>query len=279
MSLCSCADSKIATQTELLQYAKEQYGESELIDCQTDGKERITCYLRDNEYGFEYYVESYMNGVGMDASVFYYTEAKKSDFRDMYYQSLIPKIESGMSDIEVRYNVTAKLVTPYDKELNAAQMITSESNSEQAKKAANEAIDLFKKYDTRGYWDNIKCKVYNTDEELLFTCDTNNRDGYTVEDEEIHYYTLRAREYNNDAVYVRHESVPFKDTGISKDDIMNTMGVELPTDETLVTYYYFCADDKEFFLADVCLEDDETGWFGWFNNYYEVFPEDKKTDE
>lgn len=83
------------------------------------------------------------------------------------------------------------------------------------------------------------------------------------------FYRNKAKKLNHDAVYVRKEEKLFKDTGLTLDNLLLDFDEEPPTDDSVVTFYYFEVDGKEFFIADLMLN---TGGY-WYNNYYEVIEE------
>ena len=94
--LTGCASSpegvRLTNKSNILTYAKHTYGLAEHVS-QRSGEHSITHTLKDKEYGFIYTIKSYANAVGMDGSIFWYSEEKSSDFEKKYQECLLSQLE------------------------------------------------------------------------------------------------------------------------------------------------------------------------------------------
>lgn len=262
--VCSCSP---AIKSEIMKYAEKEYGESELIYIEEVSEDEIIYHLKDNEYGFEYYINSAVVDIGLDGSKFGEVERKKSDFNIAYYNYITENLDDKFAEIEDMYNV--EIINDdiyYSDEEFLIKINYKTDDSQTSYTLAKKVNDLYKAYDSRNYWKEIKTYVYDKNKEQIGCYDLKYDAWMTSEDEEDYFYIERAKWLNSDAVYLRKEEKPFKDTGISLDDVADVLGSESTTENSIVTYYYFEVDGKEFFLADVLVNPN----CRWYSNYDEV---------
>ncbi len=260
-----------ASKREILRYAKEEYGEVEFIKEEVVSEDEITYYVKDVEYGFEYYITSYVSDINIDGSKFGEVENKKSNFNNLYYNYITEKLDSEFKELEDIYKVDIVTGTK-DYNLNdfewapLAEIYYKAGDEKTAPTVSKKVKDLYKEYDNRNYLKCSSIDVYNQNEEIIGNYDLERDMWMTQAQKEDYYYIDRVKGLDAEAEYVRKEQKLFKDTGLSLDDVAIVLGNEPPEENTVVTYYYFTVDGKEFFLADVLLDTD----FGWYNNYDQV---------
>ncbi|MCR4703113.1 MAG: hypothetical protein K5665_05550 [Saccharofermentans sp.] len=103
--LCGCS---VSDKNDLLKYARKNYGACEFINDERKGKgndETYTVYLRDKDTGIEYKVTSGLDAVGIDGSIFGYSEGKSSDFYGLYIQYLFDETDADIRKLEAEYNM------------------------------------------------------------------------------------------------------------------------------------------------------------------------------
>ena len=273
IALCaSGCSTEIDTEKNILKYAKEHFSNAEHVRTETTEKSR-RCYFIDIEYGFEFYVSSSVNSVGMDGATFWMNEEKGSNFEAAYYAYM--RLQCGIDGGAVMADGTeiVPLEFVYDDGISI-DVIAADGGTQAACTHAEALRNSLKALDTRGYWNNISCTVFDENGERYLTYDILHEQPLTPADEQVIYYTEMARMLNSEAEFVRTETGIFADTGFVQDDLPNILGSEKPAADTVVTYYYFIADGKEFFLADFnAFEGDDHQRFFWYNNYSKVFGE------
>lgn len=265
---CSCSP---ATKSEIMRYVKDEYGESELIEKEEVSEDEIIYHLKDEEYGFEYYVKSSVNDILIDGAKFGESESQSSNFNSKYYEYITEQIQNELSKLEEEYQVD--IVTSsenYDSSLityhTFADVYYLIDDLQTAPKLAKAVNDLYKSYDERNYWKNNITEVYSKYENEIGAYYLEYNMWKPTQTENDYFYILKSKALNGDAVYIRKEDRLFKNTGLSLDDVADVSGEDKPTEDTVVTYYYFDLDGKEFFVADVLLNSD----FSYYTNYDEV---------
>lgn len=265
---------KPANKREVMRYAKDEYGEAEFIKEEVVNENEIIYYLKDKEYGFEYYITSYVTDITIDGAKFGEAENKSSDFNNTYYSYITNKLHEDLKKLEDTYQVEI-IVDNHDYNIPdydiyaLAEIHYKDSSVQTAPAVSKEVKDLFTVYDTRNYWKDNSIDVYDKNEERIGRYDLKYDMFMTPEQEEDYFYIEKAEMLNKNAVYVRKEEKLFKETGLSLDDVANVLGNDPVKENTMVTYYYFTVDDKEFFLADVLVNPN----CRWYSNYDEVIGE------
>lgn len=265
---CGCS-AEVASEKDIIEFANDRYGKAEFLYSESLDEDALCCYFVDEEYGFTYYVSSFIRGVGMDGSVFWYSEDKGSDFTERYYAHIRSAAGAEIAALSQQYGVSISsdetiYGTSYDVELTSDDI-------QSACAAAEKVRELLRSYDARGYWENIVCRVYDEDGNKQYTYDILHERPMTPEDEDIEYFTNAAHSKNREAQYLRKDTRLFSETGITEDRLVHILGTELPTADSMITYYYFTAEGKEFFLADVQVYSNDYSTMFWHTNYDEVF--------
>ena len=140
--LCSC---KVSNKKAIIRYAKEKYGDCEFISEEREGsgnKEKHTVYLRDKDTGIEYKVTSSLISVGLDGTVFGYSEHKSSDFVEKYYAFIEDEAREELSALKKKYGIT------FDGLNNV--LFPDRVSNEDAEKAVKEFSDILKEHDNKG---------------------------------------------------------------------------------------------------------------------------------
>lgn len=268
ISICSC---NLASEEQIVSYAKKQYGKCELIRTENISDKEIICYLEDAEYGFEYQVSSKVEDISFDGAKFGETESKYSDFNSAYYAYVTEQIGDRLSEMETSYGVDIITSSKYFYPSLISYSIFAEiyyqtGDLQTAPKVSQAVNDLYKSYDKRDYWKNNSTDVYDVNGNRIGKYDLEQNIWMTTDMEEDYFYIEQAHILNPEAVYIRKEEKKFKDTGIPMDDVTDILGNEMPTANTIITYYYFEVDEKEFFLANIVVNPNQR----WHTNYYEI---------
>lgn len=269
MIICACSP---ASKKEIIKYVKgEHYGEAELIRTDKVSDDEIIYNFKDCEYGFMYQVSSKVVDISFDATKFGETETKNSDFNSVYYDYVTEQIGNELSELEASYGVDITtsskyydVASDYHVFANIYYLTGDLQTAPEVSKAVN---DLYKSYDLRDYWKCNRTYAYDEYGNKIGEYDLANNIWMTPDMEEDDYYIKQAHMLNPDAVYTRKDEKKFKDTGISMDDVTHILGMEMPTENSIITYYYFEVDGKEFFLADIVVNP----MCRWYTNYQEIF--------
>ena len=267
-ALCGCA-TEPASEKEIIRFAEDEYGAAEFLYSEAVGEDGLKCWFTDGEYGFTYSVSSTLNDINIDGAVFGCTESKSGDFSAAYYGFILAQSSASIEALSRQYGADIRLDDVIYDSTPCAD-ITSDSTAD-ACEAAKQVLALLKSYDTRGYWENIVCRIYDRDGNKLYTCDILHEQPLTPEDENIEFFTEAARTKHPEAQYLRSETRLFSQTGISESDLVHIAGNELPAASSAVTYYIFTADGRVFFLADVYVYSDDHSAMFWHTIFDEIF--------
>ena len=106
ISCCGCSlfkgSVKLASKSEILSYAKKNFGSATVLSVEeTDSKIKYT--LKDNTYGFEYFITSTVSSEGMDGTTFWYKEAKVSDYDFQLFNYVVSttEVQEFMQDAQI----------------------------------------------------------------------------------------------------------------------------------------------------------------------------------
>lgn len=144
---------KIADKKELISYANENYGECTLVDEEASNDKR-TIYLKDKEYGFEYFVSSYMDNINIDNSYFGSKQAVGSSFTKEYLKCFSENYKEQISNLEDRYECNIEINKNYNSGLKEDALIFLSINFDVNKDVLTNLNKCIKKYDTRNYLKN-----------------------------------------------------------------------------------------------------------------------------
>lgn len=266
MILCACSP---ASKEEVLRYAENEFGKAEYVRTEEIDDKTIRYYFLDEEHGFEYCVTSEVRDILIDGAKFGETESKASNFDKVYYEYVLAQVQDELTALEETYGVTIRDGLEEEAQLGyeyrLAEVYVAEGDSLTAAQAAEVIHDVFVAYDTRNYWEDKEVAAYDTREEKLgsYSCKYNR--WLTPQDETDVFYYEQIQMLNSDATFVRKEQKVFKDTNISLEDVPSILGSEPVTEDSMVTYYYFTVDGKEYYLADVLVLVE--GSMVWYTNY------------
>ena len=267
---CACS-AEVASEKEIIKFAKDTYGKADFLYSEQVSEDALRCYFTDKEYGFTYHVSSNVLAITIDGAVFGYKEDKGSDFNDVFYEYIRTQSSASIAALSQQYSCEILLDDIiYD---NVIYVDITSPNTDNACIAAEKTREILSSYDTRGYWENISCRVYDANGNKQYTYDTLHEQPLTPEDEDIEFFTQAAQMKHSEAQYLRKDTRLFSQTGITEDKLVNILGTEPPTSDSIITYYYFTAEGKEFFLADVQVYYPDYSSMSWHTNYLEVFGE------
>lgn len=259
--LLSGCNAKIATKSQLLDYANETYGKAKYLDYyEDDGKSYLI--LKDAEYGFEYSVWSYVKDFSVDGSKFGEYENKESDFLENYENFIREEYADEFTDLENKHQSKTQWNEFYSPKNNYEASIISLyiSTEENAEVIAKEFYDIIDKIDTRKFFSKGSIGVLFDDEyigEYSFL-----DDRYKTKDEvniiwamenAIHimniYMDIKIDSVN-ELTYLHMETMDIKD--IPGYDINNTTFRTTDTEESLANtaVYYFEYNNNKWIIAD-----------------------------
>jgi len=260
------AGCSVASEKEIVRFAKDKYGEATLIKTDDSDKE-VKCYFKDKEYGFEYYVTSYMNDIIIDGSKFGATENKGSNFDIQYYNYLNDAVKDDLALLEKKYNIKitvsdgtyiyyfAKINYIYADTTNVALV-------------SKEVSDLYTNLDTRHYWKNLDVEAYDANGTYLGAYHYEHSKWMNPEEEVDLLYIERINDLNPNATYVRKEQHPFNYTGVNINDVVSVLGNPEVKVDSIINCYIFTVDGKEYYMCDFMIVND-IGGYEWYTNYKE----------
>ena len=252
VSIVGCASTpegvKLASKSEILRYAEMNFGNAEYIT-QEEKDTSIIYTLQDKQYGFEYTVKTFAQEQGMDGSVFGYTENKSNNFINCYLayiaEQLDQIVEDGLQFEQVKYPTQeyfAKIVVSCGLTKNIISQIEI---------ICKQIEDI----DTRGYFSNSKLYVENEDGETLGAYNFGNNEFKTQYNDQVLYYMETAKSIIKYDVYYHQKATKDKldVDGLSECTLASILGTDNDTKEQ-INCYYFGANDKEYFIADVLVD-------------------------
>ena len=247
---------RLASKTEILEYAQRMFGESTYLSSR-EGDNSIEYSLRDNQYGFEYTIKSFVQPYGMDGSVFGYSEEKSSNFEDMYwnyiYSDLSELIENDMYELGMELELYESMF----KECIGAIIINEDVDNETAVKCIEKLAKKISQFDSRGYYQNSEIRLELQDNTYVGSYIFNEQKFKTAQELDIDFHMERAGQIlNTNVQYKRMESVKKSDVaGLDDFQIAFVLGSNNDTKDEVVCYY-FTSNDKEYFITDVIIEDE-----------------------
>lgn len=140
----------VASEKEIIKYSKEKYGEATLIRTEELSDTEVKCHFKDKEYGFEYYVTSYMNDIIIDGSNFGAAESKGSNFDIQYYKYINDAIDYELSLLEKKHNIIIS-VSDGTYIYYFARVSYTSSDTSNVSLITKEVSDLYTSIDTRHY--------------------------------------------------------------------------------------------------------------------------------
>lgn len=264
LTICLCACSP-ASKEEVERYVKKEFGKAEYVRTEEIDDKTIRYYFQDDQYGFEYYVTSEVNDILIDGAKFGESESKGSNFEKVYYGYILEQVQEELAALEADYGV--RILTDFDEVYRLAEVYFEAGEEALAPEVTKAVKEVFAAYDTRNYWAERHIYAYDAGEIRLGTYSFKYDRFLTPEDEEDVLFYERIEMLNDEAEFVRKEQKVFKDTNISLQDVVDVLGSEPVTEDSMVTYYYFTVNGEIYYMVDVLV--DSEGGIAWYTNYQE----------
>ena len=254
---------------KLYEYAKQNFGDCEMIDKETHGKIRSSAYTeitcKDKEYGFTYVVRSYMQEQGLDGATFFHLPHTVSSFESTYMQYIYKVNKDDIDAIAARYNVEYEPFTldkndsVYHEVLFVGHVIANDSTA-----AGNAAVEIGKLYvatDTRKYftagrqsydipWINGTPVTPRYSGEGLGHLSLGDLKWHSSEEQHMDKIIERARTYDPTARLVGQHTALFSETGASLKDVTGLVDLPTSMDSVVILHDFVTDDGKEFWVAD-----------------------------
>lgn len=260
--LCACSP---PSKEEVERYVKNEFGKAEYVRTEEIDDKTIRYYFQDDEYDFEYYVTSEVNDILIDGAKFGESESKGSNFEKVYYEHALEQVQEELAALEEDYEV--RILTDFDEVYRLAEVYFEAGEEALAPEVTKAVKEVFAAYDTRNYWSERHIYAYDAGEIRLGTYSFKYDRFLTPEDEEDVLFYERIEMLNDEAEFVRKEQKVFKDTNISLQDVVDVLGNEPVTEDSVVTYYYFTVEGEIYYMVDVLV--DSEGGIAWYTNYRE----------
>lgn len=260
--LCACSP---ASKEEVERYVKKEFGKAEYVRTEEIDDKTIRYYFQDDQYDFEYYVTSEVNDILIDGAKFGESESKGSNFEKVYYEHALEQVQEELAALEEDYEV--RILTDFDEVYRLAEVYFEAGEEALAPEVTKAVKEVFAAYDTRNYWSERHIYAYDAGEIRLGTYSFKYDRFLTPEDEEDVLFYERIEMLNDEAEFVRKEQKVFKDTNISLQDVVDVLGNEPVTEDSVVTYYYFTVEGEIYYMVDVLV--DSEGGIAWYTNYRE----------
>ena len=264
LMVCLCACSP-ASKEEVERYVKNEFGKAEYVRTEEIDDKTIRYYFQDDEYDFEYYVTSEVNDILIDGAKFGESESKGSNFDKVYYGYILEQVQEELAALEADYGV--RILTDFDEVYRLAEVYFEAGEEALAPEVTKAVKEVFAAYDTRNYWAERHIYAYDAGEIRLGIYSFKYDRFLTPEDEEDVLFYERIEMLNDEAEFVRKEQKVFKDTNISLQDVVDVLGSEPVTEDSMVTYYYFTVNGEIYYMVDVLV--DSEGGIAWYTNYQE----------
>lgn len=264
LTICLCACSP-ASKEEVERYVKKEFGKAEYVRTEEIDDKTIRYYFQDDQYDFEYYVTSEVNDILIDGAKFGESESKGSNFEKVYYEHALEQVQEELAALEADYGV--RILTDFDEVYRLAEVYFEAGEEALAPEVTKAVKEVFAAYDTRNYWAERHIYAYDAGEIRLGTYSFKYDRFLTPEDEEDVLFYERIEMLNDEAEFVRKEQKVFKDTNISLQDVVDVLGSEPVTEDSVVTYYYFTVEGEIYYMVDVLV--DSEGGIAWYTNYQE----------
>ena len=288
--LGGCGHVKNAKQ--LHKYANRTYGKCKMVS-KTETEEKTEIVLIDELQGFEYKVVSQMGDINIDGTSFGSLPSTSDTFSKSLKEYVLSEVRPDIDKLCSNYNAT------YDPTYDALGKFTltspnTEANGVSLVEAAGklfqdynlehrmDKMTLSVEYDDKWYDENYTHKdTGNAEEDYMYSgadkselkhigsvklpnCIFRDKETETVD-----LFIENAQCISSKSKYLRKETKPFSETGISLDRVAQTYYNPYPKSMSdTVTFYYFEVEGKEYYICD--FEDAET--YSWYTNYKDVFP-------
>ena len=187
-SLTACTKDSVhlATEYEMKAYVKDNFGDATYLRKESREDDKcIIYYFKDNQFGFEYYVGSYVSSTGMDGSTFWYYESKNDNFHSKYNESIINQI----GGVQLPDGAYFKLYEYSSDDIFAFVNMSNDVDINATINAVSELSLRLTSVDTRRF----------LDEKEIIICDANKKwlGRYDIYEKEYKSETLATFEYFN----------------------------------------------------------------------------------
>ena len=221
LSTCGCS---VKTKRQLMQYAREKYGDATLVGAHQNLKGNdsvVTITMKDKETGIEYTVTSSMVQISVDGSSFGYAEQTSSDFELLYYEYLIGQAKDEIDVLVDKYNVT------YEIQKDLFEIIfENREDASKAKEASEEFEKVLRMYDVKelrphtyccyvgdainvGYYDAHEHKFYMSNDFSVIDYVMQNYDSEAVFLDSMNAYISQFLSYDEvDRLFPNHDGTP-----------------------------------------------------------------------
>jgi hypothetical protein len=251
MTVCASSPEavKLTNKSNILTYAKHTYGLAEHVS-QKSGENSITHTLKDKEYGFVYTIKSYAEAVGMDGSVFWYSENKSSNFEKKYQEYMLSQLDDYIKEKEKETNVVFEK-GKYPDIFFAEIYITETTDISKAIDFIKELGQKLCEIDTRGYWKNNQITLmHENGYDKIGAFFFNNKVYKSVEEENVDYYMDRASQIMNikEHVFLYQKPMHVNNVpGLKNEELVHVLG----SDMTNINCYYFEYQGKDYIIASI----------------------------
>ncbi len=250
MSACAPMPQMVSltTASEIKSYVQEAYGGATVLHAEY--KEHSNVYtLRDNVYGFEYYVGCYLEPIKLDNTVMGYKEVKRSNYEAKYLETLWSKLDTD--NVQEGVHVIAN---PAALSGNATTLgyviVNSELDAEKALDASMVLGTQLNALDTKrvlqGYILGVRDRHGNMIGRFEFEGCKNISEQMAM----YSSYRRQAQEIlrHQDVSMYETESMRFEDVpGLKNEILAEERG---PANE-IVYLYHFVHNNQRYFVADV----------------------------
>lgn len=262
--LIGCKQNKddvvLSSEKQIKTYAKQKYGSAKLLET-TEEAYRRTCTFEDKQYGFTYYVASYVQSVGIDGSVAGYTEGKSSDFLAQYCKAISPLVQEDCPyeiDGVLGYNTSGLLCSVWNVEPEDVEAVTGK------------IAKIIRSYDKRRFFNDGEIRAYAGDkEQYLGSFYWKEQKYISYADhmaEQMTYYAEsdvnRPGSEKKKIEYLYYKQMPLSEVpGIEVYELVN----DKLDSNSVATVFYFKIDGKLHFYCDVKV------WKNHSDRYYSSY--------
>jgi hypothetical protein len=244
---CSEASVRLDNEAALRSYAKSMYGSAELIRSLSDD-DSLTCYFRDEEYGFEYYIKSYKASVNVDGAIFGYHEAKASNFLEKYAQFLWDKIKNSSQHSNIAIIPEPSFVVGGN--ICGYIEVASDGDTQTGVDVVKDIGARLLALDTRGRLQESLLVLRGPDNTEIGHFDFAQKVYLSEQEARVAWYRDKAQEIlgSKDVEMGAIQTIAREDVpGLAAEEIVRVLGQDIDT----VTLYYFKHRSKEYFIADI----------------------------
>ena len=255
----------------LISEAELEHGSATVVS-KTKNTDGATVVLHDTLQDFDYSVSSTMDPIYIDGETFGSLPGTWDDFEYSLLEKITTDEQTAINNIESKYGASFTkdwglnvYADDPDSAKQAALEIAAIMQDNNLKHRLDDqtitvlAADSYY-FDRTGYYDQ-------PDEIVGFitlpSMEWSGRDQQLIEE-----YTIKAKEMDPDAKFLRTEVMTFADTGYDLDDVTLTGDAPRRVEAPVTLYYFSASDGREFYIADFSINDaNRPSEFHNANNY------------